>query len=147
VQYHRRASIILQARDLDIAQLDVLGVPDVEPMRWHPAEHAWLRIRFLILRRIDRRVFLSAAALMLDVDVANLHVLDQVPRNAADDRADSRSRIRAHNIADQYAAQLTYGYSRRSAHPPAEPQEDRASDDVAHRNVRNGHVFEQSAVD
>src|SRR3984957_776916 len=68
-------------------------------------------------------------------------------RDSADDRSETRFGIRADDIADQNAAQSTHRHAGRPAHAAAQAQEDGRGSNIAHRDVGDGDVFEQAAVD
>ena len=81
-----------------------------------------------------------------DADVAQLHVLDIVPRNAADDRPVARIGIVHHHVGDAHAADGADGRAFGRAHAAAEADEDRRVRNLAHGDVGDGDVFDVRAV-
>src|ERR1019366_6864161 len=108
--------------------------------------HGGLWISTLVFRRLIGGVFLGPPALVQNLDIADLHVFDQVARNPADNRAQPGDAIRAHQVADDHPLQGSHRRVIGTAHAVAQPQEDRRTDDIAHRNVGDGDVFEDGPV-
>lgn len=111
--------------NIDVAHLEALDVADEEAVSWDGSEHIGLGIGILALGGRNRGVGGRASAAMLDVDVAQLDLFDGMIGNSADDRPESRYRIRANNVADQHASQPPNLRAAGPAHPAAKPQKNR----------------------
>ena len=62
-------------------------------------------------------------------------------------RRDARGGIGAHDVTDNDPPQGTDRNSLRTAHAVAEADEDRSVDDIAHADVGNRHILEESTID
>ena len=83
---------------------------------------------------------------MLEIQVADLDLLDGVSRNAADDRRQMSRGVIAHDVVQHDAMQSANRYALRAAHACAKSQENRRAADVAHGDVVKRHVFKQCAI-
>src|ERR1043165_1051289 len=146
-QEKRRGQLRFQVADLDIAHLDSFDVTNIETVGRNQAEHRRLRVIRLFLRRVERGLLNCSAALIIDAYVAHLHVFDVVTGNAADDRAVSRIGVIDDDVANDDAPQLAHaGRLCWPTKATAQAQEEGSVADVAHGDIRDGHVFEQTAV-
>src|SRR5260370_22354151 len=110
-------------------------------------KHAGFGISVFVFRRLEKGVLFRATTLMLYVDVVKPDVFNFVSRNAADNGSQARGRIRANHVTDVDPPQFSYGYALGSAHAAAEPEEDGGIRNVAHGDVVDGYIFQQSAID
>ena len=94
----------------------------------------------------ERGHVLGGTAAVLEIQVADLDVLNGVSRNAADDRHQMSGGVVAHHVAQNDAMQRANGNSLRAAHARAKAQENRRDADVAHGDAVKRHVFEQCAI-
>src|SRR5713226_3618053 len=134
--------------NLDVAHLEVGDVAQEEALRGRGgAEHAWVRILVGIFRHDDFGVVGRAAALMLDVNVRDLDVLNGVVGDAAEDGGDVRGGVVTDKIVDDDAlegADLCALLG--AAQARSETPEERGADDVAHGDVGDGDVFTKCSV-
>src|ERR1035438_2186081 len=146
IEHKRRTQVRLRGYDLDVVEPDARGMTDVETVRRHGAEHIRFGIACLFFGRLDRRLFFRAAALVPHLHVADRDVLDGMTRNPADDGAEPGDGIGTDQVADDDSLEGAHGSARRPAHAAAQAQEDRRAHDIAHRDVRDGYVFQQRAI-
>src|SRR5206468_5047237 len=75
------------ASDFHVAEFQILRVSDVKAVcRELGAKHMRIRIFGLVFGRLESGHFLAGTAAVLEIQVADLDLLDGVSRNAADDR-------------------------------------------------------------
>src|SRR6516164_6776334 len=72
-QGESRTQVGLLRSDLDVAELEVFNVADEETRSRKLAEHGGLRVFLLALRRLQAGHFRSAAANLMQIDVADFH--------------------------------------------------------------------------
>jgi hypothetical protein len=89
-QDEARALIFVLSKDLEITDLDSLGMTDVEGVRGSGAKHRRVGVLFLFFRKLESGIFPSPTARMLDQDVADFHVFDWMPGNSCNHRTDLR---------------------------------------------------------
>src|ERR1700734_2171375 len=91
VLQHDGGTRILSHRcNLDVAETNVLHMPQIESLRGHISKHIGLGIFLFALWRSRRCLAICAAATMLNVDFVQPEVLNLVSRDAADDAAQIR---------------------------------------------------------
>ena len=120
---------------------------DIEPMRRHGTKPAGFRIVILQFRGLDPGIFCGTSSLVQQMNIAELQIFNVVAANAGDDRGLARCTVGCDDIANDYSAQLAYGSAFRTTHTSAQTEEKRHIDDVPHRNVSDGNVFQQCAID
>src|SRR5260370_1154461 len=107
IEYERRTTLIIHAADFDVVHSQPFRMSDEKAVRWNDAEHRRFGIVCLSFRRVKDGLLARAATTEVDAHVTESHVLDIVPRNAADNRSVTRIDIVLDDIADINAAQLT----------------------------------------
>ena len=81
-----RAQVGLLRGDLDVAELEIFHVANEETRGGKLAEHGWFRVFLFALRRLHSRHLCSAAANLMQIDIADFHVFDEVSGHATEDR-------------------------------------------------------------
>src|SRR5262249_4263807 len=133
-------------RQLDVVEVHILGVTDKEPVGRHGAEPVGFRVFLFKTRHRAGGHFLRAAALEVEVDVAQVQPFDRVTRIAADDTAVAGVGVVHGDVADDDPAAYAHGDRIGSAHPFAQPDKEGRVRDVAHGDVGDGDVLQQGTV-
>src|ERR1035437_6177889 len=169
IQYECRPPVFLQESDFHVVQFDSLGMADEEAISRQHAEHRGLGILLFPLRRgvgfarrhpargpeeesihqirrLPGHLIQCQTAPVQDADIAQLHVLDVVPRNAAENRTVPWIGVVHHDVRDVHPADRPDRGAFRRPHPAAQPQEDRGIGNFPPGDVRNRDVFDVRAI-
>src|ERR1700684_9223 len=123
-------------------------MPDEKAMRRHRSKHPRVRVSVFILggRQVDH--IERGIALMLYVDVQQLHVLYRKSRNPAEDRRHLGCGVVANQVVNEYPPHPTHlGALFGTPQAGTESHENWTGGEVAHGYVGDDNVLEQRAVD
>src|SRR5690554_4421350 len=85
---------------LNIIKLNAIHMPYVETIRRSSTEHTGLRISILVFSGFDRGLFGRSTAGTVNLNIAQLNILDVVAGNTADNGTVGRFGIVGHNITN-----------------------------------------------
>src|SRR5437763_4350206 len=145
-QHEGRSNVRIHKTDYNVAHLKPLHVSDEEAVGGRLAEHEGFGVVRLFFGRVERGLVARAAAAVIDAYVAQADVLDVVSGDAADDGTVARVCVVGDDVAYLDAAERAH---RRRLYGPARASaeaEEEGDGHVSHRDVRDGHVFEERAV-
>src|SRR6266850_138469 len=81
VHPERRASVFFYVAHLHVVHAESIHVANKEPVGRQLPKHCRLRVRVLLLWRIQRGLFFSSSALTVNANIAEQHVLDWMTGN------------------------------------------------------------------
>ena len=117
-----------------------------ESIGWCVAEHGGFGVILWVFGEDSFCEFLGSSALVGDVDVIQMHILNVVAGGAGDDAGIKRLGIVGFDVADVDVADGADGGSIRGAHAEAEADENRGAEDIVHGDVGDGDIFDRRAV-
>src|SRR5689334_20273157 len=148
LEHERRTGVIMLRQDLHVAHLDSFCVANIKTMGRHISESPWLRISLpLLLGWLKRRLRRSAAAAVLNQDIAQLQVLNWMSGKASKQTRNVRCGVGTDDVADDHSPQSSDRNSFGTSHAVAETDEDWTIDHVAHADVCDRDIFKKCAVD
>lgn len=142
-----RARIGSDGGELNVAHLDVPDMAEKEAIARGCAEHVGLGVFGFVFSGTEVYGIGGCASGSLNEDIRELQVFDRVVWYPGEDRAIAGRSVVALKIADQHAAERSdLGALLRAAQAGSEAQKDGAGREIAHGDVGDGDVLEESAV-
>src|SRR5688572_5473309 len=147
-KHKRRPHIFGHKADFNVVHAKSLDMADKKAVRGHLTEHYRLGVIFFLFRRDERSLLAGSAAFIVDTDIAQVQVLDVIAGNAADDRRVFCFGVISDDVADDDPSELALGHRFLWATVPfSEANENWRIHDIAHRDIRDRHIFEEPTID
>src|SRR5581483_1157257 len=147
VQHERWPQIFFHGAHLYIGEFDTFDVTDKKSVGRHVAVTVGLGVLFLFFRWIDGSLLFGAAALIVDANIAQLHIFNIVSGNSHDQRAILGIGVVDHDVADVDAVQRADGNTIGRTHAGAQANINRSVGNITHGDVADTNVGEFCAID